>query len=243
MKNIPKTCSNCGAPIKWNKSSSYIDCEYCGYSNLINLGSFSNLINSIKKIKTFSTSNLFKSKIDSSKLLVSNLSKRKKTILFLIPISLLSAALVGKLLEKENVPIPNSYIPAVPSNNSKTICNIREIFKESVYIQRAEFNSKFIGCWKNKNDSINLNISIISNKLNLIAWSNNMGGSGNLKENYEISDIYWDANNIYATFYMKSTNFKTKMTISIKDRNTLIDNWSKIGSSSVRTEELLRIKN
>jgi len=243
MKNIPKTCSNCGAPIKWNKSSSYIDCEYCGYSNLINLGSFSTLINSIKKIKTFSNKKLFKYKSDFTKLLFSNLSKRKKTIIFLIPISLLSAALVGKLLKKENIPIPNSYIPAVPSNNSKTICNIREIFKESVYIKRAEFNSKFIGCWKSKNDSINLNISIISSKLNIIAWSNNMGRNANLKENYEISDISWDAKNIYANFYMKSTNFKTKMTLTIKDRNTLIDNWREIGGSNGGIEELLRIKN
>ena len=39
MSNIPDKCFKCGAPIKWDKSSNYIDCEYCGYSNLINLGS------------------------------------------------------------------------------------------------------------------------------------------------------------------------------------------------------------
>ena len=30
MKNIPDQCSKCGGPIKWDKSSNFIECSYCG---------------------------------------------------------------------------------------------------------------------------------------------------------------------------------------------------------------------
>ena len=43
MKNIPDKCLKCGAPIKWDKSSNHIDCEYCGYTTLINNSSSSKI--------------------------------------------------------------------------------------------------------------------------------------------------------------------------------------------------------
>ena len=33
MKNVPSSCFKCGAPIKWDKVSSFITCEYCGATN------------------------------------------------------------------------------------------------------------------------------------------------------------------------------------------------------------------
>ena len=30
MKNIPDQCSKCGGPIRWDKSSNFIECSYCG---------------------------------------------------------------------------------------------------------------------------------------------------------------------------------------------------------------------
>ena len=30
MKNIPDQCTKCGGPIKWDKSSNFIECSYCG---------------------------------------------------------------------------------------------------------------------------------------------------------------------------------------------------------------------
>ena len=49
MKNIPDKCLKCGAPIKWDKTSNHIDCEYCGYTNLINNKNSSKL----KKLNNF----------------------------------------------------------------------------------------------------------------------------------------------------------------------------------------------
>ena len=49
MKNIPDKCLKCGAPIKWDKTSNHIDCEYCGYTNLINNKNYSK----IKKLNNF----------------------------------------------------------------------------------------------------------------------------------------------------------------------------------------------
>ena len=107
MKNIPKTCINCGAPIKWDNSSNFIDCEYYGYSNLINLGSFSKLINSIKIAKK-SSINLFHigkrlpkslfstAKNSSSKFLGSNQFIKNKKLIFILPITLLSVVVVGR---------------------------------------------------------------------------------------------------------------------------------------------------
>ncbi len=33
MKTVPSNCFKCGAPIKWDKVSSFITCEYCGATN------------------------------------------------------------------------------------------------------------------------------------------------------------------------------------------------------------------
>ena len=37
MKNIPDQCTKCGGPIKWDKSSNFIECSYCG--KIVFLGS------------------------------------------------------------------------------------------------------------------------------------------------------------------------------------------------------------
>ena len=70
MKNIPDKCLKCGAPIKWDKTSNHIDCEYCGYTNLINnLGKFT--ISEGKKYSFFSSINSLPKAIASFPLSVS----------------------------------------------------------------------------------------------------------------------------------------------------------------------------
>ena len=74
MKNIPDKCLKCGAPIKWDKTSNHIDCEYCGYTNLINnLGKFT--ISEGKKYSFFSSI-----KNNSEKYLLAIKEKLKKDL-------------------------------------------------------------------------------------------------------------------------------------------------------------------
>ena len=138
MKNIPDKCLKCGAPIKWDKSSNHIDCEYCGYSNLINNGDFSKINNSIKKFNK-STENIFQKVGTFSKnrffKVKDSLNKNKKFIF----ISILSILLFGGIFKKVKMSLtfsPEKYCDIdLPGEYS------------SVKNNKPYINYKFEGCW------------------------------------------------------------------------------------------------
>ena len=134
MKNIPDKCLKCGAPIKWDKTSNHIDCEYCGYTNLINNASslkikkFNKLSENIFQIVgTFS-----KNRFSKAKFL---LNKNKKYIF----ISLLSISLFGGIFRKVKISLtfsPEKYCNIVPPGEYTSVRSVK-----------PSIDSKFLGCW------------------------------------------------------------------------------------------------
>lgn len=244
MKNIPKTCSNCGAPIKWDKSSSYIDCEYCGYPNLINLRSFSTLINSIKKSKKFSIHQLLKTKIESSKLLVSNLSRRKKIIIFLIPITISSFLLISKVLEKEMID-DSDFFKYENRISAQTKCPIKVLKKKFININQQKLDSSFIGCWKKEKLDKDYNYSFLlifpkSNKLEMISrWEY---VPDRINQYDYVSNIYIKVDSISAQHNSWINNFRTKRDYTLEDKNKLIMKWKEVGGNNNGNDIYIRHK-
>ena len=233
MSNIPDKCFKCGAPIKWDKSSNYIDCEYCGYSNLINLGSFSTLVNLIKKIKKFSINQLLKPKIQSLKLLVSNLSRRKK-IIFLIPITISSFFLISKVSEKEIIDNSDFFIYE-NRISAQTKCPIKVLKKKFININQQKLDSSFIGCWKNQKLGKNYNYDFLlifpkSNKLEMISrWEYT---PDKMNQYDYVSNIDIKVDSISAQFNSWINNFRTKRDYTLEDKNKLILKCEEVGGTN-----------
>ena len=218
MAKIPEKCLKCGAPIIWDKSSSYIDCEYCGYTNLINVGNFSKVKKAIKKFKKFkkssenivhkvqrlSKSSFYKAKETSLNFLSSEKIKRNKKLIFTIPITLLSALLVWKvskeysdnnLIIKSEKLLNNSSenIPFIKSERLLNIpsCKIPKVPKKPIYINGKYLDTRFIGCWVRKygNKQAFHRISYSSNKLDVRIFADDLGPNKNIREYHQISDF------------------------------------------------------
>jgi len=134
MKNIPDKCLKCGAPIKWDKSSNHIDCEYCGYTTLINNSSCSK----IKKFNKLSENifqkigTIFKNRFSKAKYL---LNKNKKFIF----ISLLSILIFGGIFKKVKMSLtfsPEKYCNISPPGEYTSVRSVK-----------PRIDSKFLGCW------------------------------------------------------------------------------------------------
>ena len=134
MKNIPEKCLKCGAPIKWDKTSKHIDCEYCGYTNLINnsnstkIKKFNKLSENIfQKVGTFSKNRFSKAK--------DSLNKNKKFIF----ISIFSILLLGGIFKKVKTSL--TFSPA-------KFCKIAPPGKyTSGKADKPYISYKFEGCW------------------------------------------------------------------------------------------------
>ncbi len=101
--------------MKWDKLSSYIDCNFCGTTTYIVSWLELKLKQSIKRLSSF----LFqKGRIISITVLkYSKLEMNKKLFIF-IPFTLLSILFVGEVIQSEEVTNANSSKPKVPTTNS-----------------------------------------------------------------------------------------------------------------------------
>ena len=183
MSNIPDKCLKSAAPIKWDKTANHIDCEYCGYTNLINnansskIKKFNKLSENIfQKFGKFSKNSFSKAK--------DSLNKNKKFIL----ISIFSILLFGGIFKKVKMSLtfsPEKYCKIAPPGKYTSVKD------EKPYI-----NYKFAGCWykpineefqetgffpkntfikewnspKNRYQFMRINIDILSNRINIINY-------------------------------------------------------------------------
>lgn len=245
MKNIPKTCSNCGAPIKWDKSSNFIDCEYCGYTTLIEVkSSIKEEIskntkefnpNPFQKLVSFSKNIFLKAKFSFSKFKSSNQFIRNKKLIFitsfLIPIPILSFYIFGKFFN--TIDISKNYSPEIsckiPKRNQFASTNLRWI------------DPIFIGCWHKEEvfdfekeiaigvDPIYekfMKIKKTNNKLNITYWRINL--AINKIEFAEISNISYFfkvRQKNYIKFDIKWDSEGTNQTriIWISDKDSLLN--------------------
>ena len=88
MLKIPKKCSECGAPIQWDESSSGITCDYCGAKTYL----WSNFIDN-KRIKE----KIYSPFLSASKRFSNNINatiNKKHILIFIITIVFLSTATI-----------------------------------------------------------------------------------------------------------------------------------------------------
>lgn len=240
MKNIPAKCSSCGAPIKWDKFSSYIDCEYCGKTTYIGIGVSPKVRNSIKYAKKLSASLFFKAKESSSKILGSNQFTSNKKLIFIIPITLLSIVLVGRLLNKR----------IVQFGASETICRVKKVRKKFIYLKGGKLDSAFIGCWKDPDiEGRNFTkIFVNKNKLELVVFFNPEDPEHTVNDKisfFKVSDIKFTSNSITHNTYIENTgngdNYYVKSVYKVKNQNTLKIKWNFIrGGSFIGNNTLIR---
>ena len=218
MKNIPDKCLKCGAPIKWDKSSNYIDCEYCGYSNLINLGSFSNLINSLKiakkspinlfyKGKRFSKSIFLKAKNSSSNLSKFNKFSANKKLILILPISLLGLLfLIVRVNQNHQSNMLHRVVLASEIIRLDRVCttNYKNRF---FYINGKKFDNRFIGDWESAETTAKLRICILNNNILFLAWSGSTS--------FVVNDITWTGQEIKLNKIFPTTNWKTLSDLTI----------------------------
>ncbi len=139
MKNIPDSCKKCGGPIKWVKSSEYIDCQYCGKRTYLDTEDLAKLKNQIYNTKVLLTSLYLKAKGSSSRFIKSTKFKRNKKLLFITPIasiSILSIFFTYKLnnidliSKKERIINKNEetlFIGAIPDQNPEQLNRLYKV--------------------------------------------------------------------------------------------------------------------
>ena len=225
MRDIPETCKKCGAPIKWDKSSSYIDCNYCGKTNYIDIGIPSKVKHSIKnakissaslfnKVKRLSTSLFSKAKEASSNFLGSNNFKSNKKVIFILPLVLLSVVLVGRHFRQQNIEL--IQLRNEGDTNAGRCKNFNT--SKTIYIDGYKFDNRFLGIWKN--DRLRLEICIKNGKFNYRAWDHVD------PEEFRIISINWTGKYLKVIQIMPSTNWKTVNKLFIEDTNSIKNTYT-----------------
>ena len=164
MKNIPKKCDQCGAPIIWDEVSSSIKCDFCGSKTYIiskfviierikdsayktfspvgkTLGKAGKTL--LKKQNVFSDSQVDKIGIKANKLFRNNYFK---FFLIALPITLVANSIINDPVRKEFV-----------SRNYEDYCNNLSSDRNSDFLAKKRYKS----CIKERKENIKEDIQIM----------------------------------------------------------------------------------